>query len=65
MASSKKFFSSLHAYSGPPILMGDNSAVAATGQGRVQFEDGSFLECLAYSKAFCESSLSVSDETHR
>ena len=42
MASSKESFSSLHAYSGPPILMGDNFAVAATGQGRVQFKDGSF-----------------------
>ena len=31
MASSKESFSSLLAYSGPPILMGDNSAVAATG----------------------------------
>lgn len=27
---------------GPPILMGDNSAVQATEQGRVQFEDGNF-----------------------
>eukprot|EP00253_Pinus_taeda_P004632 PITA_04632 len=46
MASSKESFSSLHASSGPPILMGDNSAVAATGQGRVQLEDGSFENVL-------------------
>ena len=36
----------LHPYSGTPILMGDNSAVAATGKGRVQFEDGSFENVL-------------------
>ena len=46
MASSKESFSSLHAYSGPPILMGDNSTVAATRQGRVQFEAGSFENVL-------------------
>eukprot|EP00253_Pinus_taeda_P015819 PITA_15819 len=46
MDSSKESFSSLHEYSGPPIFMRDNSAVAASGQGRVQFEDGSFENVL-------------------
>ena len=63
MASSKESFSSLHAYSGPPILMGDNSAVAATGQGRVQFEDGIFENVLHIPRLFVNL-LSVYQMTH-
>ena len=63
MASSKESFSSLHAYSGPPILMGDNSAVAATGQGRVQFEDGSF-ENVLHIPRLSVNLLSVYQMTH-
>eukprot|EP00253_Pinus_taeda_P023732 PITA_23732 len=63
MASSKESFSSLHAYSGPPILMGDNSAVAATRQGRVQFEEGSF-ENVLHIPRLSVNLLSVYQMTH-
>ena len=63
MASSKESFSFLHAYSGPPILIGDNSAVAATGQGRVQFEDGSF-ENVLHIPRLSVNILSVYQMTH-
>ena len=39
-------------YSGPPIPMGDNFAVATTGQGRVQFKDGSFENVLHIPRLF-------------
>ena len=63
MASSKESFSSLHAYSGPPILMGDNSAVVETGQGRVQFKDGSF-ENFLHTPRLAVNLLSVYQMTH-
>ena len=63
MASSKESFSSLHAYAGPPILMGDNFVVAATGQGRVQFKDGSF-ENVLHIPRLSVNLLSVYQMTH-
>ena len=64
MDSSKKLFSSVHAYSRPPILIGDNSAIATTGQGRVQFEDGSF-ENVLHILRLSVNLLSVYQMTHR
>ena len=63
MASSKESFSSLYAYSGPPIIMGDNSLVAATRQGRVQFKDGSFVNVLHIPRLYVNL-LSVYQMTH-
>ena len=40
MASMQDSFSSLHAYSGPSILMDDDSEIQAKGIGKIDLEDG-------------------------
>jgi hypothetical protein len=46
IAATKDVLSSLTACTGPPILMGDDSLVEVTGQGRVDLQNGSFENVL-------------------
>ena len=46
MASIHESFSGLHPYSGPSILMGDDSKIQAKGIGRIDLEDGYFNNVL-------------------
>jgi hypothetical protein len=46
MATSEEVYSSLDAWKGPPILMGDNSSVEVTGKGRIELTNGSFENVL-------------------
>ena len=46
MAAAKEVYSSLDACKGPPILMGDDSPIEATGKGRVELLHGSFEDVL-------------------
>jgi hypothetical protein len=46
MDASKLVYSSLDACKGPPILMGDNSSIEATGKGRIELTNKSFENVL-------------------
>jgi hypothetical protein len=46
MEATKYVLSSLKTCTGPPILMGDDSPVEVSGQGRVDLENGSFENVL-------------------
>jgi hypothetical protein len=46
MAASEVVYSSLDAYKGPPILMGDNSSVEVTDKGRIELTNKSFENVL-------------------
>ena len=46
MASMHDSFSSLHPYSGPSILTGDDSEIQAKGIGRIDLDDGYFNNVL-------------------
>jgi hypothetical protein len=46
MDASEVVYSSLDAYKGPPILMGDNSSVEVTGKGRIELTNESFENVL-------------------
>ena len=46
MASMNDSFLALHPYSGPSILMGDDSKIQAKGIGRIDLEDGYFNNVL-------------------
>jgi hypothetical protein len=52
MATSEEVYSSLDAWKGPPILMGDNSFVEVTGKGRIELTNGSFENVLHVPKLF-------------
>ena len=45
-SSSSSSFSTLHPYSGPSILMGDDSEIQAKGVGRIDLEYGYFNNVL-------------------
>lgn len=63
ITSSKESFFSPHAYSRPPIIMGENSVVEATEQGRVQLKDGVF-ENVLHIPSFFLNLLSMYKMTH-
>ena len=63
MDSTKEFFSSLDAYKGPPILMGDDSPVKITGKGTIDLNHGSFENVLHVPK-LSMNLLSVYHITH-
>jgi hypothetical protein len=46
MAAKEEVFTSINACSSPPILMGDDTLVAVTGEGRVELPNGSFENVL-------------------
>jgi hypothetical protein len=46
MDATKEVYSSLDAYKGPPILMGDNSPVKVIDKGRIELTNGSFENVL-------------------
>jgi hypothetical protein len=52
MDATKEVYSSSDACKGPPILMGDNSAVEVTGKGRIELTNGSFENVLHVPKIF-------------
>jgi hypothetical protein len=52
MASSKEVYYSLDACKFPPILMGDNSSVKVTGEGRIELTNKSFKNVLHIPKLF-------------
>jgi hypothetical protein len=52
MDSSKSIYSSLDAYKGPPILIGDNSFVEVTNKGRIELTNKSFENVLHVPKLF-------------
>jgi hypothetical protein len=46
MATSEAVYSSLDAWKGPPIMMGDNSSIEVTGKGRIELTNESFENVL-------------------
>jgi hypothetical protein len=52
MEATLDVLSSLKSCMGPPILMGDDSLVEVSGQGRVDLENGSFENVLHVPKLF-------------
>jgi hypothetical protein len=52
MHASKVVYFSLDACKGPPILMGDNSSVEVTNEGKIELTNGSFKNVLHVSKLF-------------
>ena len=46
MATSEEVYSSLDAWKGPPIMMGDNSSVEVTKKGRTELTNRSFENVL-------------------
>jgi hypothetical protein len=50
MTSKDEFFTSLSSFSGPPILMGDDTLVLVSGEGRVELYKGNFENVLRVPK---------------
>jgi hypothetical protein len=46
MVALEAVYSSLDAYKGPPILMGENSSIEVTNKGRIELTNGSFENVL-------------------
>jgi hypothetical protein len=46
MASARDYFSTLSPYSGPSILMGDDSEISARGIGKISLENWYFSNVL-------------------
>ena len=63
MAATKNVLSSITACTGPPILMGDDTPVEVTGQGRVELQHGSFENVLHIPK-LSVNLLSIYQITH-
>ena len=63
MASMHDSFSALHPYSGPSILMGDDSEIQAKGIGRIDLEDG-YLNNVLFVPDLAANLLSVYKMTH-
>ena len=63
MASMKYSFSSIHPYSGPSILMGDDLEIQSKGIGRIDLEDGYFNNVL-FVPNLAENLLSVYQMKH-
>jgi hypothetical protein len=52
MDATKEVYSSLDAFKGPPILMGDNSPVEVIDKGRIKLTNGSFKNGMHVPKIF-------------
>ena len=64
MASMQYSFSSIHPYSGPSILMGDDSKIQAKGVGSIDLEDG-YLNNVLFVPDLTMNLLYVYKMTHR